>query len=299
MVRIYLTFALGHPRPDIFVPALKKAEIEQLGSSLVVQNNDASISEEHGEYTLFPEFPLELRLKIWVSTFKEEHVDLNIQKFWPWWPLNRVGKGAGSHTLPRPRFPVALYVNRESRIETMRHYWITSTTSLRSARPSTPSICANFSVDSRSLDSELVTNNKYTKLYTDWLSKLASLSPGGLTPLKELEIRNIWWHQAYKVDIDQEKIGASNRAQYIFMLRLILRFKGLRRICFTLRQSSVDYFPPAFLRRDVPECRETIQAFMERHKYNFICNTALEVKVLFWSEQNKYFICSTRKGNTW
>lgn len=305
MVGTYLSISLsllGHAPTDcadMFVPALEKVANEKIESSLVAKNKAASISEELGEFTLFPKFPLELRLKIWVMTFKKEHVDLDIQKFWP---VNRVGTATWQHIIPRPRFPMALHINRESRAETMRHYCITSTSSLRLTRhPNTPPICVNFSVDSCSFEYELVTNERYAKSYTDWLSKLAFLSPGGLAPLKELEIRNIWWHQSYKGDIDQEKMSTSwhtsRRMHYILALRLILRFTGLKRICFTWSQYFILDPSLATLLRAAPECRETIQAFMDRHKDNFIGNRAPEVKVRFWSKQDKAFMCSTRKGD--
>ncbi len=303
MVCTYLSHSsqLGRPQIDyayMSVPALEKAQTEQTDRSLVVKNNAASILGELGKFTCFPMFPLELRLKIWVTTFKEEHVDLDIQKFWP---VIRIGTAAWQHILPRPRFPVALHVNRESRAETMRRYCITSTSSLRSTRPSTSPICVNFSVDSCSLYCELVTDTKYAKAYTDWLSKLASLSPGGLEPLKQLEIRNIWWLQTYKEEIDQEEMSTSwysgRRMHYILALRLILQFRGLKRIWFTWGQSFIADPSLPNLLRDAPECRETIQAFLDRHKDNFIGSEAPEVKVRFWSKQDQAFMCSTRKGD--
>ena len=116
--------------------------------------------------------------------------------------------------------------------------------------------------------------------------------------MKELEIRNICWDQAYKEDVDQEKMSASwYSAHYVLALRLILRFTGLKRICFTWRETIIGGPPSAFLLRNAPECRETIQAFMDRHKDNFIGNRVPEVKVRFWSKQDKAFMCSTRKGD--
>lgn len=68
-------------------------------------------------FTLFPKLPIELRLKIWRSTFpRNRSIDLHK------WAMARTYKfleeGEG---LPAP---VTLYVNSESRQETLKHYFI-------------------------------------------------------------------------------------------------------------------------------------------------------------------------------
>jgi hypothetical protein len=242
---------------------------------------------------VFPVVPVELRLKIWAMTFKKEHVDLDIQNCWPNYNI-----GPGMHILPRPRFPVALYVNQESRTETMRHYCIISPSKLRLTRASNPPTCVNLSLDSGSFDFQLITNSKYAIAYKNWLTKLTSASRGGLASLQELEVRRICWDQSYKGDIDQEKTSMPwGRAHYILALKLILQFTGLKRICFTFRQCPIVNPPLTSLLNNGPECRQTIQAYMDRHKDNFIGNRAPEVKVRFWSEREGASIWSTLKGD--
>jgi hypothetical protein len=278
---------------DAFAPAIEKAETEPTESSLVVENNTTSSSEERGEFTVFPVVPVELRLKIWAMTFKKEHVDLDIQNCWPNYNI-----GPGMHILPRPLFPVALYVNQESRTETMRHYCIISPSKLRLTRASNPPTCVNLSLDSGSFDFQLITNSKYAIAYKNWLTKLTSASRGGLASLQELEVRRICWDQSYKGDIDQEKTSMPwGRAHYILALKLILQFTGLKRICFTFRQCPIVNPPLTSLLNNGPECRQTIQAYMDRHKDNFIGNRAPEVKVRFWSERENASIWSTLKGD--
>jgi len=87
------------------------------------------------------------------------------------------------------------------------------------------------------------------------------------------------------------------RAHYILALKLILQFTGLKRICFTFRQCPIVNPPLTSLLNNAPECRQTIQAYMDRHKDNFIGNRAPEVKVRFWSERENASICSTLKGD--
>ena len=184
----------------MFAPAIEKAETEQIGPSLVAANNTTSSSEERGEFTLFPLVPVELRLKIWAMTFKKEHVDLDIQNCWANHHI-----GPGMHIISRPRFPVALHVNQESRTETKRHYCIISPSKLRLTRLSTPPTCINLSLDSGFFDFQLVTNTKYAMAYKNWLTKLNSASRGGLAHLQELEVRNICWDWGTKRMLTRKK----------------------------------------------------------------------------------------------
>ncbi len=277
----------------MFAPALEKAEIEQIGPSLIAEINTTSSSEEHGEFTVFPLVPVELRLKIWAMTFKKEHVDLDIQNCWPNYNI-----GPGMHIIPRSRFPVALHVNQESRTETMHHYCIISPSKLRLTRASNPPTCVNLSLDSGSFDFQLITNHKYAMAYKNWLTKLTSASREGLAHLQELEVCRICWDQSYKGDTDQEKRSMPvGRAHYVLALRLILQFTGLKTICFTFRQCPIVNPPLTTLLNNAPECRQTIQAYMDRQKDNFICNRAPEVKVRFWSEREGASIWSTLKGD--
>jgi len=62
------------------------------------------------------------------------------------------------------------------------------------------------------------------------------------------------------------------------ILHLILRFTGLKQICFTWTAVAADELFSCYL-NDMKECRETIQAFFEKNKDVFIGEKAPEIKV--------------------
>jgi hypothetical protein len=280
------------------VPAAENTEVNQFDSSLAVPNDTVMPeSGECGEFAHFPKLPLELRLRIWVMTFNKERVNLDIQDL-----------RTGRTKYFRPIFPVALHVSRESRTETLRHYCIISTSDHVMARTAPPPVCLNLSLDTGVFDFNLVGIIKHSKQYSAWLSKLGSATREGLNAVEELEISNIEWYSRDKLGVEQEQLdvdGWKNLPSYILVLRLILRFTSLKKICFTW-----DYPLPyhkhkaplyharmtARMSAQMKECREVIKAFMGRHKTKFIGGRAPEVKVRIWCAVDEVFLCSTGFG---
>ena len=270
-------------------------------------------SGECGEFAHFPELPLELRLRIWVLTFNKERVNLDIQDL----RKHRLYLlphpfATGRPKYIRPIFPVALHVSRESRTETLRHYCIISTSDHVMTRTAPPPICLNLSLDTGIFNFNLVGSIKHSNQYTTWLSKLGSATREGLIPMEELEISNISWYSSDRLAVEQEQLNVDGRIympNYILVLRLILCFTSLKKICFTwsgslpyhehqtsLYRARVMVQMRAQMKARMKECREVIEAFMVRHKEKFIGGRAPEVKVRIWCAVKKVFVCSTGFG---
>jgi hypothetical protein len=146
--------------------------------ALAIHNDGDAIVRDAGRaFTLFPKLPLEIRLMIWVMTFKKQHVDIDLDLSCD----DQINLG---RQIPRPVFPVALHVNHESRTETLRHYCIISSSNHHT-------ICVNFSLDSCYMRRKLVGGIVCKRYYEDWLSDLDSEAPGGLRSVEELEIGNL------------------------------------------------------------------------------------------------------------
>jgi hypothetical protein len=267
------------------VPATENTEVNQSDMSLAVPNDKVMPeSKECGEFAHFPKLPLELRLRIWVLTFNKERVNLDIQDLWKqhlYLLPNPFATGRPKYF--RPIFPVALHVSRESRTETLRHYCIIFTSDHVITRTAPPPICLNLSLDTGVFNFHLVGGIKHSEQYTAWLSKLGSAAREGLSAVEELEISNIWWFAWDKLAVEQEQlniVGGISLPHYILVLRLILRFTSLKKICFTWDGTIRHHKRRASLYRTrMKECREIIEAFMDRHKKNFVGGRAPEVKV--------------------
>jgi len=285
----------------ISLAGLKNHEVKESETSLVVYNDAIALvqeeSEERGEFELFPKLPIELRLRIWNLTFQKQHVDLEIRKFWATNDWYRYYRWENYIPLP-PKFPVALQVNRESRIETLHHYCIISSGDSRLSRVThkqTPPTCVNFSLDSCFFEFGGLCRSKYESPYANWLSKLRSNARGGLSTLTELEIRAAWWNIPIQEEVDRDELYKftgvfRNSGHFLLELRVALRFTGLKRLCVTWSQHTS---------RD-PEsqkdCRESIQGFMDRKRDSFIGGQAPDVKVRAWSKFYQVYVCSTSYG---
>ncbi|KAE9370206.1 hypothetical protein N431DRAFT_442067 [Stipitochalara longipes BDJ] len=261
--------------------AVKNFEVNQSETSLVAQNDAiAPELEERGAFELFPKLPIELRLRIWTMTFKKQHVELDIRTL----QHDYVDLFILEHlTSQGPNFPVALHVNRESRVETLRHYTIICTSAThRMTRATPPPICINLSLDLGSFCVDNIAKPKNFKSYEAWLARLGSTARGGLGALEEPEICHMLWSSWDKAAIESEQENANlpNHPdyKYIWALRIILHFTGLKKICFTWDQFLPNH-NAHICRSPMKECQETIQAFMDRHKDEFDGHQAPEVKV--------------------
>jgi len=272
---------------------LEDAKVSHSTLTLAVQHCTAE--SEEGEFNLFPKLPIEIRFRIWIMTFKKQHVDLDIQKFWE--NRHRYPFGPERRKSPlRPIFPAALHVNRESRNETLRHYCIITTNDSRMSRVSASRvpICVNLSLDSCYFDCWPLSSLKYITAYATWLSKLDSAARGGVESVAELEVRNARWehHGWYKSCIENETFTKAP-LDYMQIFQVILRFVGLKKICFTWEENILKSFVNSTVTFGyMKECRETIQAFLEKNKDTFKSGQAPEVKIRVWHKQYGMFIAA-------
>ncbi|PMD17276.1 hypothetical protein NA56DRAFT_691921 [Hyaloscypha hepaticicola] len=72
---------------------------------------------ENFQFTLFPNLPIEVRLKIWQCTFVKRHIDLDFALAYRF-----TMRGEGTYKPVDRYIPVTLAVNHKSRHETLKHY---------------------------------------------------------------------------------------------------------------------------------------------------------------------------------
>jgi hypothetical protein len=149
-------------RPKIPVTHQDTGNHGKAKMELAVQNNGRTTQDMHGEFTLFPKLPLELRLKIWVLTFRSGMWISTYRNCGSCTPQNIVRDSSP----PRPIFPAGLHANHESRTETLRYCSVLSPPEQRTGPPAPP-VCVNPSLDSCYLSLTLasrVTSTSTTQL---------------------------------------------------------------------------------------------------------------------------------------
>lgn len=162
--------------------------------------------------------PLELRLKIWQYTFpnpRRVRLDLSVLS-----------------SPPPTKLPVTMFVNHESRTETLKHYIVVFPTDIFdfSSGPVTPPFCFNPSTDSLYYRAESAESDSMRASFPKWLDYLGSKLPGGLTSISYLCI--IWGR------CHLEFLRGINSAGDVGNSMLLL--PGLREICVERFQQSSD-----------------------------------------------------------
>lgn len=241
------------------------------------RNVITSQQNQGGRFTLFPELPVELRLMIWTLTFEKQHVDLHAHTNWRYW-----GK---QHRAMPPIFPVTFRICQESRDEAHRYYSTVAPNNLR-AQPSRVPVCINPRLDSCFLLFNRLTARNYSDLNSRWLSTLDSITRGGLKSLEALEVRDVWWNRHMKNQVQHDHIVSNwydDAHSFLRALRFILRFTGLKKICFT--------WEPYYTFESLADCRQTVQTYLEKNKHVFVSGKAPKVKVRWQNSQNRW-LCS-------
>lgn len=93
-------------------PSTSRALNEASEGHMTLEENS-----ENDQFTLFPNLPIEVRLKIWQCTFVKRHIDLDFHLAYRF-----IMRGEGTYKPVDRYIPDALSVNRESRHETLKHY---------------------------------------------------------------------------------------------------------------------------------------------------------------------------------
>jgi hypothetical protein len=101
------------------------------------------------------------------------------------------------------------------------------------------------------------------------------------------------WNSLAQYEIENEQPKYEGRhTYYLQLLGFILRFTGLQKVYFTWSMLVMGTLYPGF--DDMEECRETLQAFFDKHEDAFSSGKAPEVKVRRWKARAGVFVCSNR-----
>lgn len=148
------------------------------------------------QLTVFPKLPAELRLKIWKMTFRRRKISLSLHP---------------SETERENTFPATLFINKESRSETLKSYFFLHRKQnllAHSRNVFDGLICLNPDLDLAALDFlEVFCSYSSIAAYLEYVD---SVLPGGLVGIKELELMAMHWDGLVKLGFE-----GSSELQYI------------------------------------------------------------------------------------
>jgi len=241
------------------------------------------------EFPRFQEFPVEIRLKIWLLTFPEPRkVYLGVYEYYSSRPDAYDGEWWDYHRKNHP-LPVALWINAESRAETLRHYCVFYPEEFfpASHKKHFKPLCFNPSEDSFDIIYLDIFPYEYETLpqlpllsFEDHLSALSAQHPSCMRKIHELRIQQVHYNmtEGYSVyDLFNSDAPAGSlivEAEPHFYSAFIFNFPALRRIIWG--QDSFTY-DDLLWRSDLVNA---LRAFLEKNKERFEDGRAPEVIAL-------------------
>jgi hypothetical protein len=237
---------------DVFMKELPDSEC-----SIVVQNLE---SENLQQFTVFKELVPELRAKIWRETFPPPRFVRLDWAEWGRWDKYKDQKPSG----PLP--PVTLYVNRESRYETLKHYNLIYrgrnplplAQILPEKRDIFPNrfVCLNPTREIFAISFDYSFLKIYDPKHPPYFPPMLSVnldafntqSPGSIEKIKKLHIIGVSSHH-----IDFTAYEAKEEV----LMTLLAKFKGVKKLVFRCEQ----HFTDDFLKRKRQKTKKFFQKF--------------------------------------
>jgi hypothetical protein len=207
---------------------------QQLSPAHVATANDESkdeqLEDDSAKFTLFPEFPTEIRLQIFRAMFPgPRHVCLDADFHWTF------NYEASVHSQNRLALPPTLFISQESRTETLKHYYVVFKHDSGAFKGYEPFAERPF-VFNPTIDSAYITfgslhgGTNYRR-FDSWINYLNMQIPGCNNAIQSLEIRDMNWEAPITAWIQGESpmegLTKWNKAGGLQW------FHGLKELCFT------------------------------------------------------------------
>lgn len=189
------------------------------------------------------------------------------------------------------QLPVTLYVNHESRTETLKHYYVL----FRGDVPGIPNhrwvkkpFCFNPTRDMAVLlnpDNDFTPELRSTRGIdcAKWLSYIQFQHPSCLSKVQKLEIRNLIWKRGVLEYFDRNTKKAGKEKRGCEWFDAILSFPTLEELCTT--RHRLDDWRSAGVRR-VPkskaQIRNVVAPCLEAHKEYFVNGKVPKLTIRYW-----------------
>lgn len=235
---------VGEAPESSLVPLAEKREAvepsrELLVSDITADADDSSNEEKSAEnsvkFTLFPELPIEIRLQIFRTMFpSSRHVCLDVD--FPW-TFNYESSIQAQNRIP---LPPTLFINQESRSETLKHYQVvfkSDSTAFKGYEPfAERPFCFNSRIDSVYITFGSLHGGTNYRRFDTWMDYLNAQLPGGTNSIQSLEVRDMSWEAPIKAWIQGESplpsLAKCNKGGGLQW------FRGLSELCFTQHRDA-------------------------------------------------------------
>jgi len=201
-------------------------------ASLQTLPEDWKPKEVQKTFRKFSRLPAEIRVQIWVSTFRPAKISLSLHTT----PFDEDDPWLNRSLYPVPE---TMSVNRESRAETLRHYTFIHVPRLLIQGGHQVPRCINPRVTTIILD-HYTTLIHLTK-HISWIKRINDTIHGGLRYIQEVEFEESFappgWDQWNWTE--WERLGHLSVCQ-TRMCRFLLEFKGLKRVVLKREAVSID-----------------------------------------------------------
>lgn len=212
---------------------------EQLPFLAATTTSDKSKGQEAEDgttkFNLLPELPIEIRLQIFRAMFPgPRHVCLDADFHWT---FNYEASVQSQNRLP---LPPTLFINQESRAETLKHYYVVfkhDSTAFKGYEPfAERPFVFNPTVDSAYITFGSLHGGTNYRRFDAWVEYLNTQLPGGTNAIQSLEIRDMNWEAPITAWIQGEspmegltKWNKPGGLQW---------FHGLKELCFTQHRDA-------------------------------------------------------------
>jgi hypothetical protein len=282
--------------------SLKMSQLETMSviphteSQIESADSEGSSPDEKQDlesFTLFPKLPIELRLKIWrLALPPGRHVKMDLSHHFSESPTapEYVTMKEDEHSPP-----ITLYVNRESREETLRHYTVIFRTD--AIRPTKEykekPFCLDPSRDSLYFFSEwLHAEGEDVLQFWDWMYHLDISLPRGFSSIRSLEYLDDRW--GYK----RVPANAAPPPPYrwsVLLPNIIFSFTGLTNLCVSV--TSLDGFTyQSFFRtwlssdQGKDTSKKMVEEWLDSKKEIFLAGKVPKLTFRSWQEPSNDWV---------
>jgi hypothetical protein len=250
-----------------------------LGALLVQADASSQPAGTIVEFTLFPNLPMELRLKIWRWSFPRGRV-VNLARQPQF--LHPKDELRNQNAMSQYPLPVSLHVNCESRAVTLEHYYVIFAEDMEPLNDGDkirPPLCFNPNLDEGFISLYSARHDISADWFTRWIDYLEITAPALLCSVQNLQLLGTrfdestfaWIYLRYVLIFGSTNRDEAAAAVPMREFEFILAFHGLKRLRFVVSQycRSSERLQVPVVEKDLKRMEKVWNALLGCHRSYF------------------------------